>query len=202
MGQLEEHVLRSRLAGRHDAQTYAELVDHGWTPRDVRLAILRASHESPALGAAPSGTVVAGGAATPAPGWSRALLPVAALLAAVPTVAVSVVAIPMLLAVAVVLAGGPAPWTTSTVTTLYSVVGALPWLMLCYVASLALLLVHVARRPARDRWGRRPPRPRSTSVLAGLTTGMLVTAPVLAIGGFGLFVMVAMICGQTPGICR
>lgn len=200
MGQLEEHVLRSRLAGRHDAQTYAELVDHGWTPRDVRLAILRASHESPAHGTAPPGSVA--GASGPAPGWSRALLPVAALLAAVPAVAVAAVAVPMLLAVAVVLAGGPAPWTTSTVVTLYSVFGALPWLMLSYVASLTLLLVHVVRRPDRDRWGRRPPRSRSTSVLAGLTTGMLAVAPVLGTGGFGLFVMVAMVCGQTPDVCR
>jgi len=201
MGELEEHVLRSRLAGRHDAQTFAELVDHGWTPRDVRLALVRASHGPTAHGPGPT-TLAPAGQPGPASAWSRGLLPAAAVLAAVPTVAVSVVALPMLLAVIVIFTGAPAPWAMSTVGSLDTVVGVLPWLVLTYLAALVLLIVHLARRRPRDAWGRPAPRPRSTSVLTGLTIGMLAASPFLAVGGFLLLLMMAAVCGQNPGICR
>lgn len=201
MGELEEHVLRSRLAGRHDAQTFAELVDHGWTPRDVRLALVRASHGPTVHGPDPT-ALAPGGQPGAASAWSRGLLPAAALLAAVPTVAVSVVALPMLLAVVVIFTGAPAPWAMSTVGSLETVVGVLPWLVLTYLAALVLLIVHLARRRPRDAWGRPAPRPRSSSVLTGMTIGMLAASPFLAVGGFLLLLMMAAVCGQTPGICR
>lgn len=201
MGELEAHVLRSRLAGRHDAQTFAELVDHGWTPRDVRLALARASQGPTAHGSGAT-TLAPGGQPGPASAWSRGLLPAATLLAAVPTVAVSAVALPMLLAVVVIFTGAPAPWAMSTVGSLETVVRVLPWLVLTYLAALVLLIVHLARRRPRDAWGRPAPRPRSTSVLTGLTIGMLAASPFLAVGGFLLLLMMAAVCGQTPGICR
>lgn len=207
MGELEEHVLRSRLAGRHDAQTFAELIDHGWSPRDVRLALVRVSQSPTSQGPATPRTAVRStvdpyGRPGPAPAWTRAVLPAATLLAAIPTVTLAVVALPVLLAVVVIFAGASASWATSSVLALESVVTAAPWLMISYLVAIALLVVHLARRRPRDPWGRPAPRPRSTRVLSGLTVGMLVATPLLVAGGFVLFLMVAVVCGETPRICR